>query len=64
MSATDVDIHYYLDGRWVGQHRGADFVGKPLWLIINLQMEGSSGSPGPASTYYRARNVYVGRDRV
>jgi len=28
-------------------------------------MEGSSGSPGPTSpTYYRARNVYVGRDRV
>ncbi|GGU43891.1 glycoside hydrolase family 16 protein [Lentzea flava] len=65
VSATDVDIHYYLDGNWVGQHRGAGFVGKPMWLIINLQMEGSSGSPGPSSdTYYRARNVYVGRNRV
>ncbi|MFC3895745.1 family 16 glycosylhydrolase [Lentzea rhizosphaerae] len=65
VSATDVDIHYYLDGNWVGQHRGAGFVGKPMWLIINLQMEGSSGSPGPSSdTYYRARNVYMGRNRV
>ena len=63
--ATDVDIHYYLDGNWVGQHRGANFAGKPMWLILNLQMEGSSGSPGPAGdTYYRARNVYMGRTRA
>jgi beta-glucanase (GH16 family) len=62
VNATDVDIHYYLDGTWVGQHRGSNFVGKPMNLIINLQMEGSSGSPGPSTdTYYRARNVYVGR---
>jgi galactan endo-beta-1,3-galactanase len=65
VNATDVDIHYYLDGGWVGQHRGANFVNSPLWLIINLQMEGSSGSPGPtADTIYRARNVYVGRTRA
>jgi beta-glucanase (GH16 family) len=63
--ATDVDIHYYLDGNWVGQHRGANFVGKPMWLILNLQMEGSSGSPGPSGdTFYRARNVYMGRTRA
>jgi beta-glucanase (GH16 family) len=65
VNATDVDIHYYLDGNWVGQHRGANFVGKPMWLILNLQMEGSSGSPGPSGdTYYRARNVYMGRTRA
>jgi galactan endo-beta-1,3-galactanase len=65
VNANDVDIHYYLDGNWVGQHRGAGFVNSPLWLIINLQMEGSSGSPGPTSdTIYRARNVYVGRTRA
>ena len=64
VSSTDVDIHYYIDGTWKGQHR-ANFVGKPMWLIINLQMEGSSGSPGPSSqTLYRARNVYVGRSRA
>ncbi|MDT0317890.1 glycoside hydrolase [Streptomyces millisiae] len=62
---TDVDIHYYLDGTWKAVHRGAGFVGKPLWLIYNLQMEGSSGNSGPTSdTYYRARNVYIGRTRV
>lgn len=65
VNATDVDIHYYLDGNWVGQHRGANFVNSPMWIIINLQMEGSSGSPGPtAETIYRARNVYVGRTRA
>lgn len=65
VNATDVDIHYYLDGNWVGQHRGANFVGSPMWLILNLQMEGSSGSPGPtADTFYRARNVYMGRTRA
>jgi galactan endo-beta-1,3-galactanase len=65
VNTTDVDIHYYLDGNWVGQHRGAGFVGQPMWIIINLQMEGSSGSPGPtADTYYRARNLYVGRTRA
>jgi hypothetical protein len=62
---TDVDIHYYLDGVWKGQHRGTGFVNKPLWIIINLQMEGSSGTPGPTgSTYYTARNVYLGRSRA
>jgi hypothetical protein len=65
VSATDVDIHYYLDGVWKAVHHARGFVGKPMWIIINLQMEGSSGSPGPASdTFYRARNVYVGRTRA
>lgn len=64
-NASDVDIHYYLDGNWVGQHRGANFVNKPMWIIINLQLEGSSGTPGPTGeTMYRARNIYVGRTRV
>jgi hypothetical protein len=65
VNATDVDIHYYLDGQWKAAHRAANFVGKPLWIIMNLQMEGSSGSPGPSGdTYYSARNVYLGRSRV
>lgn len=65
VSATDVDIHYYLDGVWQTMHHATGFVGKPMWLIINLQMEGSSGSPGPGGdTNYNARNVYVGRTVV
>jgi galactan endo-beta-1,3-galactanase len=62
INATDIDIHYYIDGAWQSQHRATGYVGKPMWLIINLQMEGSSGSPGPSGdTLYKARNVYVGR---
>ncbi|MEK8170603.1 glycoside hydrolase [Streptomyces sp. M19] len=44
VSDTDVEIHYYLDGTWQAVHRAA-FVGKALWLICNLQMEGSSAPP-------------------
>jgi hypothetical protein len=63
VNATDVDIHYYIDGVWKAAHR-ANFVGKPLYVIIDLQMEGSSGSPGPNSdTYLNARNIYIGRTR-
>ncbi|MGP4111297.1 glycoside hydrolase [Streptomyces sp. 4N509B] len=62
VNSTDVEIHYYLDDQWRAVHRGAGFVGKPLWIIYNLQMEGSSGGSGPSSdTHFRARNVYVGR---
>jgi hypothetical protein len=65
VNANDIDIHYYLDGVWQAQHRGANFVNKPMWLIINLQMEGSSGGSGPSGdTYFSARNVYVGRNRA
>jgi hypothetical protein len=65
VNSTDVDIHYYVDGTWHAVHHAKGFVGKPMWLIINLQMEGSSGSPGPsAETFYRARKVYVGRTRT
>lgn len=63
-SATNVDIHYYIDGVWKAKH-SANFVDKPMYIIINMQMEGSSGSPGPtADTYLRARNIYIGRTRA
>lgn len=62
---TDVDIHYYIDGVWKAVHRGTNFVNKPMWLIINMQMEGSSGSPGPGgNTIYKTKNPYVGRTRI
>jgi hypothetical protein len=62
VNATDVEIHYYLDDVWQASHTGAGFVGQPLWLIYNLQMEGSSGDSGPTTdTYYLGRNVYIGR---
>lgn len=65
VNGSDVDIEYFVDGKSIAKHRGANFVGKAMWLIINLQMEGSAGSPGPTgATFYRARNIYVGRDRA
>jgi hypothetical protein len=65
VNSTDVDVHFYVDGVWKGQHKASGFVGKPMWIIMNLQMEGSSGSPGPSSqTWYRGKDIYVGRTRA
>lgn len=58
---TDVNIHYYIDGQWQAQHT-ANFVNKPMWIILNLQTEGSSGNPGPNSDISMLVDwVYVGR---
>ncbi|EIN03590.1 hypothetical protein PUNSTDRAFT_109359 [Punctularia strigosozonata HHB-11173 SS5] len=58
--SSDVTIDYYLDNVLQATHVGADFLGAPLYLIIDLQMEGSSGSPGPTgTTTYQIRNVQV-----
>jgi len=57
VNTVNVTIDYYLDNVHQAQHTG-NFVGKPMWLIIDLQMEGSSGSPGPSgTTTYQIRNV-------
>ncbi len=62
--SADVEIKYYIDGRLTSTNR-ADFVGKPMWIILDYQMEGSSGSPGPKdTTYMKVKDVYVGRDRA
>jgi len=63
VSNTDMDIHFYIDGEWKAKHT-ANHVGKPFHLIMNLQMEGSSGGNPPYSdTLYKGRNIYVGRSR-
>jgi galactan endo-beta-1,3-galactanase len=60
INATDVTIEYWIDGVLKSTQTGANFVGKSMNIIIDYQMEGSSGSPGPAgTTYMRARNVIV-----
>ncbi|KAF5383277.1 hypothetical protein D9615_005041 [Tricholomella constricta] len=59
---SDVKIQFYMDNVLRTTQYGQAFVGKPLWLIVNLQMEGSSGSPGPTgTTTYKVRNVVVTR---
>jgi len=69
---TDVLVEYYIDDKLVDIHKGIDYVGKPMWLIINLQMEGGdgpdippysgSGMPGPDGvTNYYIKDVLVTR---
>jgi len=60
LNGEDVQVKFYLDGDLVTTQVGKGFVGQALWLIINLQMEGSSGSPGPTTnTTYSVRNLEV-----
>jgi len=62
VNTKDVSIQYFFDGVSKATHIGANFVNSPLYFIINLQMEGSSGSPGPTgTTVYQIRNVKVTR---
>ncbi|MDP4208457.1 MAG: glycoside hydrolase [Bacteroidota bacterium] len=62
--SVNINIHYYIDGVWKAVHK-ANFVGKPMWIIIDYQMEGSSGTPGPTyTTYLKAKNIYVGRTKA
>jgi len=59
-NGEDVSINFYLDGSLVTTQYGKGFVGQPMYLIIDLQMEGSSGSPGPTTnTTYSVRNLEV-----
>ncbi|KAI9712661.1 MAG: hypothetical protein M1820_001282 [Bogoriella megaspora] len=48
-NGSDVSITFYLDGKKVVQQVGKGYVGAGFWLIMDLQMEGSSGSPGPTT---------------
>jgi FlaG/FlaF family flagellin (archaellin) len=58
ISNTDVQVRLFVDGELKGSY-AKDFVNDPFHLIINLQMEGASGEPGPENTEYRARNIYL-----
>ncbi|EGN98150.1 glycoside hydrolase family 16 protein [Serpula lacrymans var. lacrymans S7.3] len=61
-NTQDLSIEYYKDNVLEATHIAANFYGAPMWLIVNLQMEGSSGTPGPANgATYQARNVQVTR---
>jgi hypothetical protein len=61
-TTSNVSIEYWIDGTRVSTQTGQNFVNEPLNLIIDLQMEGSSGTPGPGgNTVMRARNVTIQR---
>ena len=58
---THTTITYFIDGKQTGVHY-TDFTDKPLWLIINLQMEGSSGNAnGLEQASYFSKNVTIKR---
>ncbi|KAL7626649.1 hypothetical protein AAE478_003422 [Parahypoxylon ruwenzoriense] len=60
INQKDVSVKFYMDGNLVTTQVGGSYFGKPLYLIVNLQMEGSSGSPGPSGdTQYQVRNLEV-----
>jgi hypothetical protein len=61
-TTNNVSIEYWTDGVKVSTQTGQNFVNEPLNLIIDLQMEGSSGTPGPSgNTVMSARNVTIQR---
>lgn len=60
INQKDVSVKFYMDGSLVTTQVGGNFFGKPMYLIIDLQMEGSSGSPGPTTdTLYQVKNLEV-----
>lgn len=55
--ASAVKVQLSINNTVKATHTGSNFLNKNFWLIRNLQMEGSSGSPGPASATYTCSNV-------
>lgn len=65
VDSTNVDFRYYIDGVMETEQTATTFVASPCWLIIDYQMEGSSGSPGPSSTTYSyVTNIVVRRKNM
>ncbi len=57
---TNITITMFIDDVQTGQTTGANWLNAPLWLILDFQTEGASGTPGPSNTvYFRAKNVIV-----
>jgi hypothetical protein len=64
-NSTNVDFHYYIDGVMESEQTATTFNNSPCWVIIDFQMEGSSGSPGPSyTTYTYVSNIVVSREDV
>ena len=58
-----IQIAYYVDGEIIEDWQWLYHIDRmQLHLVIHLQMEGASGSPGPETAFLRARNISVGVD--
>lgn len=56
----DCTVQYSIDGKVTATHTGVNYMNVPLWLIIDLQMEGSGGAPGPAAPVdFYGKNITV-----
>ncbi|MDR3377805.1 MAG: hypothetical protein P4M10_03910, partial [Verrucomicrobiae bacterium] len=65
LDSTNVDFKYFIDGVLTSHQQASTFVGVPCELIIDFQMGGAGGSPGPTySTYTYARNIVVKREEL
>lgn len=61
LDESHASITYYIDQVQQGVHY-TNFSNKPMWLIVNLQMEGSSGEAnGLKGCSYFAKNICVKR---
>lgn len=64
ITATDVVVKMYIDNV-LKSTTTKDYVGEPFWLIINMQMEGASGTTTDnsivrtTSQYFQGKNIYV-----
>ncbi|KAF2730637.1 hypothetical protein EJ04DRAFT_555300 [Polyplosphaeria fusca] len=59
-NGRDARVQFWMDGVLQATQWGREYVGKPFYLVVNLQMEGSSGSPGPGgNTTYSIRDLEV-----
>jgi hypothetical protein len=64
ISSTDTEVKMYVDNVLKGTYI-KDYTGKPFWLIINMQMEGASGTTVDGSKarleliFYRSKNIYM-----
>ena len=60
ISIENVTIEYYIDNVKTATHT-ANFVDKDFWLIINMQMDGASGSTDASlqTAVMKGRNIYV-----
>ncbi|HZM05787.1 MAG TPA: hypothetical protein VFC44_22530 [Candidatus Saccharimonadales bacterium] len=62
-NTTNVAFHYYIDGILKTEQTSTTFVDSPCWLIVDFQMEGSSGAPGPtAPQFFYVSNLVVRRE--
>ncbi len=65
-NSSDCDFHFYVDGIMEGVQTGiTTFVSAPCTLMVDYQMENSSGSPGPAvPAQYIVSNLVVTYESV